>query len=132
MLPIALLTAVHLAALGQIETGDNDHAVGHNGEVSRYQILPKVAWKEIHLNPELSLLDWRPGWPAHEPQVRRVVLGVWSKRVATFQVAQGRVPSPVEIYLLWHRPGRVLHPTPAERDRAERFAAVLQKLELGS
>jgi hypothetical protein len=36
-------------------------------------------------------------------------------------------PTDQELYLLWHRPARVLRPKPAERERAERFENLCRK-----
>lgn len=42
----SLLSTSHamdrLSALSMLETGNNDHKIGHRGEVSRYQILPHL------------------------------------------------------------------------------------------
>jgi len=35
----------------------------------------------------------------------------------------------VELYLCWHRPGRVLNPRPKELERAQRFANLVEALE---
>ena len=43
-MPAMSQDARRLAALSQIESGDNDRAVGKAGEVSRYQIMPGV-WR---------------------------------------------------------------------------------------
>ena len=41
----AQASSTRLAALGMLESGDNDTAVGAVGEVSRYQIKPWI-WRQ--------------------------------------------------------------------------------------
>lgn len=123
----SIITAVHLAALGQIESGAHDAAVGRAGEVSRFQIMPAVAAKEIRdRNPAGGRLP--AYWQLRPDLAAEVARGIWEKRVATFRLVYRRDPSPVEIYLCWHRPGRVLNPRPRELERATRFADLLQSL----
>ena len=130
----SLLVAVVLAvaradsplrdALAMIETGatspaagDADHVVGGSGEISRFQIMPSV-WKSYtrsrrHTDPEVA---WN---------VTRRIL---ADRVGSFEKATGRAPEPVEVYLLWNKPGhfegvgyRLEKVLKTYRDRAERF-----------
>jgi hypothetical protein len=121
------ITALQLAALSQIESGDRDRMIGRNGEVSRYQIMPKV-WRQqcraflvLHQSP-----------PELEPLATAVARNLWENRVQEFTAKQGRYPTRAELYLLWHRPARVLAPTDLERERAERFANLLADMERGS
>ena len=111
-------------ALAMIETGatspaagDADHVVGGSGEISRFQIMPSV-WKSYtrsrrHTDPEVA---WN---------VTRRIL---ADRVGSFEKATGRAPEPVEVYLLWNKPGhfegvgyRLEKVLKTYRDRAERF-----------
>ena len=107
-----------LEAISMIETGDNDSARGGAGEVSRYQLMPRV-WRhytnsDAYGNPQISAgvaqqhLDYLEGW---------------------FRGQAGRPPSELEIYVLWnagptyyarkHFSVAAVHPS--IRERAERF-----------
>ncbi len=111
-------------ALAMIETGasspvagDPDHVIGGSGEVSRFQIMPRV-WKAYtksrnHTNPEVA-------WTV----TRRIL----ADRVGSFEKATGRPPEPIEVYLLWNKPGhfegvgyRLERVSRIYRDRAQRF-----------
>ena len=116
-------------ALAMIETGatspvpgDPDHVIGGSGEISRFQIMPGV-WKAYtrsrnHTNPEVA-------WTV----TRRIL----ADRVRSFEKATGRIPEPVEVYLLWNKPGhfegvgyRLEKVSKTYRDRAERFQNLYQ------
>jgi len=107
-----------LEAISMIETGDNDSVRGRAGEVSRYQLMPRV-WREYtnstaYENSQVSAvvaqqhLDYLEGW---------------------FRQQAGRPPSEFEIYVLWnagptyysrkHFSVAAVHPS--IRERAERF-----------
>lgn len=107
--------AVWLAALAEVETGNDPAAVGRAGERTPYQISPRV-WTAYSRQPMRS---------ATAAEGRRVATWILGDRVETFRRRHGREPSLVELYLLWHRPARVFRPTPVERARANRFAAVV-------
>ena len=111
-------------ALAMIETGasspvagDPDHVIGGSGEVSRFQIMP-VVWRTYtksrnHTNPEVA-------WTV----TRRIL----ADRVGGFEKATGRSPEPIEVYLLWNKPGhfegvgyRLERVSRSYRDRAQRF-----------
>ena len=111
-------------ALAMIETGatspvagDPDHVIGGSGEVSRFQIMPEV-WKAYtksinHTNPEVA-------WTV----TRRIL----ANRVGSFEKATGRPPEPIEVYLLWNKPGhfegveyRIERVSLIYRERAQRF-----------
>jgi hypothetical protein len=98
-------------ALGLIESGNNDAAVGKKKEISRYQIRPAV-WKayakpgESYLNPQDSL------------SVAQRVL--W-ERIKKFEHRTSRSPTNFEIYTLWNAPAEVNHPSRVVAERAERF-----------
>ncbi|MCX6858729.1 MAG: hypothetical protein NTX70_00670 [Verrucomicrobia bacterium] len=111
-------------ALAMIETGasspvagDPDHVIGGSGEVSRFQIMP-VVWRAYtksrnHTNPEVA-------WTV----TRRIL----ADRVGGFEKATGRSPEPIEVYLLWNKPGhfegvgyRLERVSRSYRDRAQRF-----------
>lgn len=124
----SLITAVHLAALSQIESGDNNHAIGKAGEVSRYQIMPEAAEREVRENAVLRGRPFHAGWAVDESLARAVALGIWEKRVAVFRLVYRREPTVEELYLCWHRPARVLNPKPRELARAVRFANLFKSL----
>jgi hypothetical protein len=133
ILLVLVLTAVGAAAmdrfdaLSQIESRNNDLAIGRHQEISRYQILPAywrqaVAWKD----PATQL---QPTDPA---AARRVVNWIMQERCRAFVARYHRQPTDFEYYILWHRPacfvGRsVPRPiTTAELDRGQRFASLCQ------
>jgi hypothetical protein len=109
-----IITAIHLAALSQIESGDNPKAVGKDGERTSYQISPEVARNEFKMSlAELCRL------PKAELDGR--MNEVWTARIAIFRRQNDRYPTLPELYLIWHRPARVLNPKPREKERAARF-----------
>ena len=76
------------------EASAADRVRGGAGEISRFQILPEV-WRAYsksrdYTNPEVA-------W-----SVAQRILG---DRISDFQKAMGRPPKPVELYLLWNKPG---------------------------
>jgi hypothetical protein len=80
-----------LEALSMIETGDNDLVRGDAGEVSRYQLMPRV-WLNYtnsvdYQNPQVS------GWVA---QQHLKYLESW------FRTKAGRPPSEFDLYVLWN------------------------------
>ena len=107
-----------LEALGLIESGNNDRAIGKDGEVSRYQILPAV-------------------WRKHTESRGygdKATAGVVAQRhleflQSRFRVHTGRDPSDFDLYVMWNagvsyykRVGfnaRRVHPI--IRERAGRF-----------
>jgi len=111
-------------ALAMIETGNNDHAVGGAGEVSRYQIMPTV-WKHYsdsrsYRNPDVALLVARQHW---------------TSQYDYFKEKAGREPTDFDMYVLWNtRYGYYanrgfnrfrLHPV--VQDRAQRFSNLVQE-----
>lgn len=88
-------------SLAMIETGATsnargkwDHTRGSSGEISRFQIMPEV-WRRYTrsrswTNPEVA-------WSVAE----RII----SDRAKEFREKVGREPDPVELYLLWNKPG---------------------------
>ena len=111
LLLLVLLTASaqamdRWAALAMLESGDDDHIVGHDGEVSRYQIRQDL-------------------WPGGDPLDSRVALAnaqrIMSPRVAAFERSHGRAPDDFEFYILWNAPAQINHPQPAVAERARRF-----------
>ena len=113
-------------ALSQIETHNNDWAIGRQQEVSRFQILPAY-WADAAATNKQIAANARPTDPA---AARAVVDWIMQSRCHSFQVRYHRPPNDFEYYILWHRPacyiGRVIPRaiTPAENDRATRFASL--------
>jgi hypothetical protein len=104
------------AALSMIESGNDDSAIGSLGEVSRYQIRPKL-------------------WPGGNPLNANLALGVAQKimqsRVAKFERNHSnRLPSDFEFYVLWNAPQEVNHPCRAVAERAHRFANLVQRTDV--
>jgi hypothetical protein len=99
------------AALSQIETRDNDSAVGAAGEISRYQIKPRL-WRRY----AGSDADWKN--PIHALAAAQELM---RERCADFQRCYNRLPTDFEFYVLWNAPAQIQKPRKAVRDRAERF-----------
>lgn len=112
------LTARRLAALSEVESGNNDHARGRAGEVSRYQITPAV-WTEYSREP-ISQATNR--WTAE-----LVAYRILEVRISHFQRLFPKEQSEQQVYLLWSRPARVMHPTKIEAERAQRFANLVDQ-----
>src|SRR5436190_13311266 len=103
------------AALSQIESRNNDSAVGAAGEISRYQVRPEV-WRKL-APPEA---DWQ------KPKDALVVAQeLMKKRCANFEKTRHRPPTDFEFYVLWNAPAQIEHPSKAVRERAERFRNLL-------
>ena len=104
------------AALSLIESGDNDRAIGPDGEVSRYQMQRDV-WKRYArtnadwTNPEDSLV---------------VAKAIMQERCAAFQQASNRPPTDFEFYVLWNAPAQISKPSKAVARRAQRFCNVIE------
>ena len=114
-----------LDALSQIESRNNDRAIGTQREVSRFQILPAYwvqakAWK-------IATDDQSPTDPA---SAREVVSWIMQGRCRTFAARYHHAPTDFEYYILWHRPACYIgRPVPRritsiEADRAHRFVAL--------
>lgn len=119
-----VVTAVHMAALGQIEGGADDISRhGKNGEITRYQVLPVVLH---HHGCGTADVEDAAG-------AARACQRIWQYRVNVFIEDNLRGPDLEELYLLWHRPALVLKPTrqPTRREveRAQRFANLVEALE---
>jgi len=98
-------------ALSMIESGNNDQAVGSVGEISRFQIRPEL-------------------WPGGNPQNPQQALNAAQKtmipRLDRFQRTHKRQPTDFEFYVLWNAPWVVDHPTTVVKERAQRFANLVQ------
>lgn len=108
--------ALYLHAIAQVESGDNPAKIGRQGERTRWQIR-QTEWEHW------STRDFNQ---ADDAEGRRVAASLLSSRIHAFELRHQRAPTPPEIYLLWHRPARVLSASPAEKERAERFANLFE------
>ena len=99
-------------ALSMIESGNNDHAIGAVGEVSRYQIRPEL-------------------WPGGNPENPREALTAAQKtmvpRLNQFTRNHKRQPNDFEFYVLWNAPWQADHPSNVVRERAQRFVNLVQQ-----
>jgi hypothetical protein len=105
------------AALSQLESGDNDYAVGNAGEVSRYQIKRDV-WKRY--------ADAGASWKNPLDSLS-VAQGVMTDRCAAFERSFHRTPSDFEFYVLWNAPAQIQRPCRSVRERADRFCQLVRK-----
>ena len=103
------------SALSQIESGDDDQAVGAAGEVSRYQISPEV-WKRY------APVDAEWTNPTNALSVARQAM---QDRCAAFERAAHRPPTDSEFYILWNAPAQIQRPGKAVLGRAERFCNLI-------
>lgn len=98
-----------LWALAQVESGDNPHAIGKAGEITRYQILPST----LRQMSRLRVQDWTRSLSCFGPDARSGasvqskggvdgdVLRYLGWLASKFTAATGRAPTPRELYLLW-------------------------------
>jgi len=107
-----------LAALSLVESGNNDAAIGRAGEVSRYQIKPRL-WEKCGCP-----------WPLHartNPQAARCVAqAIMRGRCANFEHQFHRPPNDFEYYILWNAPAQIGKPGLAVSARANRFSNLLR------
>lgn len=118
-----MLTTPRLFALGMIETGNNDSAIGGLGEVSRFQIMPSV-WK--HYNSSRSYRNLNVA--------TEVARQHWRSLYDYFKEKSDREPTDFDMYVLWNtrygyyaskgfEPVRL---SPVVRDRAQRFTNLVE------
>src|SRR5579862_6567094 len=113
LLPACAFGMDRSAALSMLETGDNDHAVGSAGEISRYQVR-KTEWRTVTNSSNYTDCE----------TARKVMLRIMDKRIEAFRAHFGRSPSDFEFYALWNAPsqamdGKISRTVAA---RCERFA----------
>lgn len=113
---------MRLNALSIVESRNNDHAIGKKGEISRYQILPRV-WREYS-----KLKNYR-----NSSISRNIAKKIMSDREILFRKITGRIPNHKEWYLLWNAPSIFrrsdykFHITRSIlKGRAERFSNVVE------
>ena len=108
------------AALSQLESADNDGAIGAVGEVSRYQVRPEI-WQRYAARG----MNWKTAADALVVAQR-----IMKDRCAEFEHTHGRPPTDFEFYVLWNAPAQVGQPVKAVRLRAERFCSLLRRPEV--
>jgi hypothetical protein len=113
LLPACAFGMDRTAALSMLETGNNDHAVGSAGEISRYQVR-KTEWRSVTNSPNYS----------DSETARKVMLHIMDKRVQAFKARFGHAPSDYEYYALWNAPSQAMEGklSSAVAARCERFA----------
>lgn len=107
------------------EASSADWVRGGAGEISRFQILPDV-WRAYSKSRDYT-----------NPQVAwTVARRILDDRISDFQKATGRPPKPVELYLLWNKPGHfaakgysVRKVSSHYRLKAQRFENLFRYLE---
>lgn len=90
------------AALAMLESGNNDHAIGTHGEISRYQILPSI-WR-LYTDAPISC--------ATNPVVALAITRqIMTHRIQKYWKMQGiprdlrdQEPTDSDFYILWNRP----------------------------
>ena len=99
------------SALSMIESGNNDHAVGAVGEVSRFQIRPEL---------------WPGGDPLNPEEALTAAQKTMNPLLSRFERNHKRQPTDFEFYVLWNAPWQADHPSGVVRERARRFANLVQ------
>ena len=107
------------SALSQIETRDNDNVVGAAGEISRFQIKPKL-WQRY----ARSDADWK-----NPSEALATAQQLMKERCAGFQRRHNRPPTDFEFYVLWNAPAQLERPCRVVKDRAERFSHLVAREE---
>jgi len=105
------------SALSQIESGDDDRAVGAAGEVSRFQIKPEL-WQRYA--PAGS--DW-----TNREAALFVAKQAMRERCAAFERSAHRPPTDSEFFILWNAPAEINRPSKAVLGRAERFCNLIHR-----
>jgi len=112
-----------LEALGMIESGDNDAAVGRAGEVSRYQIKPHI-WRQYSSSQEYQ----------NKVEARRVAERHMQELFRLFGHGAKRQASDFDLYVLWNA-GPTYYRSigwlrsrvhPVVRERAQRYMNLCQ------
>jgi hypothetical protein len=99
------------SALSMIESGDDDSAVGPNGEISRFQIRREL---------------WPGGNPQDGHSALCVAQEIMQARLDFFQKIHKRAPTDFEFYVLWNAPCQADHPSGTVTERAQRFVNLVQ------
>lgn len=115
-----------LDALSMIETGDNDHVIGKAGEVSRYQLMPKV-WQHYTQSRSFANVD----------VAKRIAAKHLDALESKFRERTGREPTDFDRYVLWNagesyysrNDFQAARVHPVIRERANRFVNLRQMTE---
>jgi hypothetical protein len=107
-------------ALSQIESGDNDFAVGRAGEISRYQIRREL-WQKV-TNAPLSEAT-------NSAVAISVAKSIALARMENFRQQYNRPPTDSEFYILWNAPGEIDHPSHVVRSRASLYANLVSAVD---
>jgi len=118
LLPVCGFGMDRLSALSMLETGNDDHAVGSAGEISRFQVK-KAEWRTVTNSANYS--DYETA--------RKVMLQLMDKRTHAFEERFGRKPSDFEFYALWNAPAQAMngHISRTVADRCQRFANLCER-----
>ena len=111
-----------LRALGEIETGDNDFAIGHTDERGRFQMTP-TAFHEVMPNGN-------PAWLTNLWLADYTLQRLMARREMAFHRQYGVWPDLRQYSQLWHAPARVKHPTSADLDYQKRFLNLFHRFQL--
>ena len=118
LLPMCGFGMDRLSALSMLETGNDDHAVGSAGEISRFQVK-KAEWRTVTNSANYS--DYETA--------RKVMTQLMDKRLHAFEEHFGRKPTDFEFYALWNAPAQAMsgHFSRAVAERCERFANLCER-----
>ena len=107
-----------LSALSMLETGNDDHAVGSAGEISRFQVK-KAEWRTVTNSSNYS----------DSETAKKVMIRLMDKRIQAFHEHFGRQPTDFEFYALWNAPSQALtgHISRKVAARCERFANLCER-----
>lgn len=118
LLPMCGFGMDRLSALSMLETGNDDHAVGSAGEISRFQVK-KAEWRTVTNSANYS--DYETA--------RKVMTQLMDKRLHAFEEHFGRKPTDFEFYALWNAPAQALtgHFSRTVTERCQRFANLCER-----
>ena len=113
LLPVSGFSMDRLSALSMLETGNDDHAVGSAGEISRFQVK-KAEWRTV--TNSANYCDYETA--------RKVMVQLMDKRIHAFEDHFGRKPTDFEFYALWNAPSQAMsgHVSRTVAERCQRFA----------
>lgn len=127
--PAQILELKRVQCLSMIESGDNDMAKGHNGEISRYQINKSV-WRQYTTLPYYASTNCFT--------TRNIAMEIQEQRCAVFIRMHGWQPDNIDWYFLWSRPAWMTLPSRMIRlqpgffkvlERAKRFDNLVNRKE---
>ena len=107
-------------ALSQIESGDNDYAIGQAGEISRYQIRRELWQQMTHLPLDQA---------TNSAVAYHIAKSIALARSENFRQQYNRPPTDLEFYILWNAPGEIDHPSYRVRHRAELYANLVSAMD---